>query len=78
MLPWLDAVAALHVLRILQEAIGNILAHSGATLIEVGCTRAYQDGDGVLITISDNGCGFTAGSQRPFFVVTAVQSPDRQ
>ena len=58
-LPWLDAVAALHVLRILQEAIGNILAHAGATLVEVVCTRAR--GDGVLITISDNGCGFAPG-----------------
>lgn len=61
-LPWLDAVAALHVLRILQEAIGNILAHAGATLIEVGCNRAYRVGDGVLVTITDNGRGFAAGA----------------
>lgn len=58
-LVWLDAVAALHVLRILQEAIGNILAHAGATTIEVDCSRLHRDGrDGVQISIADNGCGF--------------------
>jgi signal transduction histidine kinase len=64
-MPWLDAVAALHVLRILQEAIGNIVAHAGATLIEVGCRRDSRGGaDGVLITIADNGCGFDPASAR--------------
>lgn len=58
-LAWLDAVAALHVLRILQEAIGNILAYAGATTIDVGCSRLHRDGrDGVQISITDNGCGF--------------------
>ena len=58
-LAWLDAVAALHVLRILQEAIGNILAHAGATTIAVGCSRLYRhEHDGIQITIADNGRGF--------------------
>ncbi len=58
-LPWLDAVAALHVLRILQEAIGNILAHSRARLVEVHCLSSVVDGeDGVLVTIADDGRGF--------------------
>ncbi len=58
-LAWLDAVAALHVLRILQEAIGNILAHAGAATIEVSCSRVHwHDRDGVQITIADNGHGF--------------------
>lgn len=61
-LPWLDAVAALHVLRILQEAVSNILAHAGATLVEVGCRCVMKgDADGVLITITDNGCGVGHG-----------------
>ena len=58
-LPWLDAVAALHVLRILQEAIGNILAHSQARLVEVHCLSSISEGEaGVLVTIADDGRGF--------------------
>lgn len=58
-LPWLDAVGALHILRILQEAIGNILKHAGATTVEVDCIAVRRDGrDGVLVTIADNGRGF--------------------
>jgi signal transduction histidine kinase len=60
-LPWLDAVGALHVLRILQEVIANILSHSGATIITVVCGPVLRDGnEGVLIQIGDNGKGFNA------------------
>ncbi len=62
-LPWLDAVGALHVLRILQEAISNILAHSGARKIVVECGSAERDRrDGISITIRDAGRGFDPGS----------------
>ena len=58
-LPWLDAIGALHILRILQEAIGNILSHAGAQLVTVHCTAGTHEGrDGVLIAIADNGRGF--------------------
>lgn len=59
MLPWLDATNALHVLRIFQEAIGNALAHSGATEIRIGCAEAMRDGSmGIAAYVADNGRGF--------------------
>ena len=58
-LPWLDAIGALHILRILQEAVGNILSHAHAEHVEVGCTTALRHGrDGVVIVIADDGEGF--------------------
>lgn len=61
-LEWLDAVNALQALRIIQEAIGNALSHSGATVLEIGCApRELLGRDGIEATISDNGNGFDAG-----------------
>lgn len=58
-LPWLDATNALHVLRIFQEAIGNVLLHSGATKIRIGCKEASHKGAaGITSFIADNGVGF--------------------
>jgi signal transduction histidine kinase len=63
-LNWLDAVGALHILRILQEAIGNILSHSGAETILVQCNVALNGyKEGVAITIADRGVGFDASVQ---------------
>lgn len=60
-LPWLDATNALHVLRIFQEAIGNVLAHSGATELKIGCREAYlADVPGIAAFVADNGTGFDA------------------
>lgn len=59
-LEWLDAVGALHVLRILQEAIGNILMHARARLVQVECRLLVSNGHaGVLVAIRDDGCGFS-------------------
>jgi signal transduction histidine kinase len=58
-LPWLDAVGALHILRILQEAISNILVHSCAKQIVVECRPAMLHAkDGVEICLFDEGRGF--------------------
>jgi len=54
-LDWLNPSNALHILRIFQEAIANILKHTRATCIRV-CTSI--DGQGVKVTIDDNGKGF--------------------
>ena len=54
-LPWLNPSSALHILRIVQESIANILRHTHATEIHVG--TAVLD-DGVCIRIGDNGQGF--------------------
>jgi signal transduction histidine kinase len=54
-LQWLDPSSALHILRIVQESIANILRHTRATEIRVGTSMA---GAGVQVTIEDNGQGF--------------------
>jgi hypothetical protein len=54
-LGWLDPSSALHILRIVQESVANILRHTRATEIRVG--TAVQ-GDGVQVSIEDNGQGF--------------------
>jgi len=54
-LNWLEPSSALHILRIVQEAFANILKHTRATEI---CVSTGVEGDGVTVTISDNGKGF--------------------
>ena len=54
-LDWLDPSAALHILRIVQESVANILRHTNATQIRF--TTAVI-GDGVQVSIIDNGQGF--------------------
>ncbi|MGW2027823.1 GAF domain-containing sensor histidine kinase [Streptomyces decoyicus] len=48
-------------LRVAQEALHNALRHSGAGLVEVTLTR---NGQGALLRIADNGCGFDPGTVR--------------
>jgi signal transduction histidine kinase len=56
---WLDAASALHAVRIIQEAIGNVIEHAEADRITIGChPRARQNVEGVAIFVSDNGRGF--------------------
>ena len=58
-LDWVDAPNALHVLRIFQEAIVNIVSHAEATVITLRCHLDLQQGrPGVLVSVSDNGKGF--------------------
>lgn len=58
-LPWLDPQAALHVLRILQEVLTNILKHSQATAIDLA-TQKHEGG--VVVRIRDDGSGFVPPS----------------
>jgi len=53
-LPWLDSNSSLHILRIVQESITNIVKHSGAQHIRVETTA----GSTVSLVISDDGRGF--------------------
>ncbi|MEO5794748.1 MAG: sensor histidine kinase [Rhodoferax sp.] len=55
-LPWLDPRCALHVLRILQEGISNVLQHAQATELRVA--TALDGEAGVYVTLTDNGRGF--------------------
>jgi signal transduction histidine kinase/ligand-binding sensor domain-containing protein len=48
------ASAAIHVFRIVQEGVNNIVRHSTATQARV---RVWQDAARVQIEIADNGCG---------------------
>lgn len=54
-LPWLEPSSALHILRIVQESIANILRHTRANRIRVYTAAA---GDGISVSIEDNGQGF--------------------
>ncbi|MDH7515099.1 MAG: tetratricopeptide repeat protein [Bacteroidota bacterium] len=51
----------INVYRIVQEALNNVLKHSGAT--EAAVRAAREDG-GVRLTITDNGQGFDPGASR--------------
>jgi signal transduction histidine kinase len=58
-LPWLDAIGALHILRILQETVGNVLLHAHAERITVYCREIARGSEaGVEIVITDDGGGF--------------------
>lgn len=54
-LQWLDPRNALHILRILQEALTNIIKHTEATTIRVS---TCVEEDWVIVTITDDGGGF--------------------
>lgn len=54
-LDWLDPRNALHILRILQEAITNIIKHTHATEIRVLTSVQGKD---VVVSLTDNGQGF--------------------
>jgi signal transduction histidine kinase len=58
-IPWLDPVHALHLLRLVSEAVSNVIGHANASEIRFQC-RPERRGDapGVFLQISDNGCGF--------------------
>lgn len=64
-LTWLDPQGGLHILRILQEVLSNIVKHSGADSVVV---TTEQRGDSVVVAVEDSGKGFDAA---------AVSSPGR-
>jgi len=56
-LAWLDSAAALQVLRILQEALTNVIKHAGASRIRIDTAVEGQE---VVVRVSDDGSGFDA------------------
>ena len=59
LLPWLDSINALQLLRLVQEAASNALVHSGASRLVFRCMPALKgDLDGITIEIEDDGQGF--------------------
>jgi signal transduction histidine kinase len=61
-IPWLEPHSALHILRILQEALTNIMKHAHATEVRVA---TGVEGEGVWLSIQDNGVGLAATSVPP-------------
>lgn len=58
-LDWMDAGSALQILRIVQEALTNVLKHARARSVTL-TTHLHDDGERrwVRVTIIDDGCGF--------------------
>lgn len=49
------AAAEISAYRIVQETLNNVIAHAGASQVQVAMTF---DTEGVTVTITDDGCGF--------------------
>lgn len=65
-LAWLDAPSGMHILRILQEILTNLLKHSGADTIRLSTGVAPREARaGVVICIEDNGRAFTLQTAGP-------------
>jgi signal transduction histidine kinase len=58
-MPPVERESAIHVYRVLQEALSNVVKHSRANAVVV---RFAADGDRLLLEIEDNGAGFSSGA----------------
>ena len=74
-LPVLDPSSALHLLRLVQEALGNALKHSGASVVTMSLGPTA---DGTLIQIADNGSGFDPSTVRHGRGMGTLQSRARR
>lgn len=61
-LTWLEPRSALHILRIFQEVLTNIIKHAHATRIQVSTSH---DEHHVTVTVEDNGIGFEPPAAAP-------------
>lgn len=62
-LDWMQPPHALHVLRLVQEALSNVMQHAGARSVRIATgTTSDPQGveDGVWLEITDDGCGIRA------------------
>jgi signal transduction histidine kinase len=60
--PGLTPARVLHILRMLQEAVGNALRHGQAHTLWI---EARALADGVQLSVRDDGCGFDPAQARP-------------
>jgi signal transduction histidine kinase len=65
-LPWLAPSHALQVLRIVQEALANVIKHARASEITISARPAARGDDrpGIVVRINDNGVGFDPSHAR--------------
>ncbi|MEO0441075.1 MAG: ATP-binding protein [Pseudomonadota bacterium] len=64
-LEWMDASHSLHLLRLVQEALSNILQHAKATTITLACKPdTLERKAGLRISIVDDGTGLEPGSRK--------------
>jgi signal transduction histidine kinase len=64
------AVVIMNLVRIIQEALSNILKHSSARRARIGVVRS-KDGLGVMVT--DDGKGFDAGEKKAGYGLTNMR-----
>lgn len=56
---------ALNTMRIVQEAITNVIKHSGASELVISAYPEMVEGEKIaVVSIADNGCGFSKSMQR--------------
>ena len=60
--PWLGPSEVMHVLRILQEVLANVMKHARAKCVRISMK---VDGGDVEIRCTDDGCGFDSGTTWP-------------
>ena len=58
-MPWLGPSEIVHVLRVIQEALVNVIKHAQATQVRI---TVAVNGSDVEIQCVDNGCGFDVGA----------------
>ena len=57
-LPWMQPTEALQLLRLVQEAVSNVIKHAQAKSLQV---RLYTRDGHLVLQITDDGIGFTPG-----------------
>lgn len=64
-LEWLEATNALHILRIFQEIMANIIKHAQASEVAVDCRAEERAGRaGICVEFIDNGIGLSPSVQQ--------------
>ena len=71
--PLVVGTAAIHVYRVLQEALNNVVRHSGASRAQV---RLRHDGDGLQLDVEDHGRGLGAAEHRGLGLVAMRERAD--
>jgi len=69
-LPWLEPAQALQVLRLIQEAMTNVIKHGRARTLSLS---ARQVGGALEVRIEDDGCGFDTAASHAGHGVTSMR-----